>query len=322
MSVFGSCLLVFGPEGLIGERAAKERVSTALRERSQAQINRVEAAALDGNMLAEVTGGSLFATDSITVINDIGSLPTELTEAVLDAALNPPEELALILVHAGGVKGKGLLDKLKKSKIEVFEAAQVKPWEIAGFVFNEAKRRRMQMRQEAAQALVDAVGSDLRSLVGALDQLHSDTDGAEITESVVARYFAGRAEVSSFAVADAVLAGNANLALERLRWALSTGIAPVLVTAALASGLRGLGKFLDLRGQRMNDYDMARQIGVPPFKVKEMHRTSRGWTPRAVGQSIRLVSVADAQVKGAATDPGYALERMVLSVIGTRNTNQ
>lgn len=319
-SVFGTCLLIYGPEGLLAERAVKARTKAALAERKGAQLNRVEAAELDGNQLAEITGGSLFSSDSVTVINDIGSTPPELADALLEAALHPSDDLALVVVHAGGVKGKGLLDKLKKAKLESFEAAAIKPWEVSQFVIAEAKRLKVPMRQDAAQTLVDAVGSDLRALAGAVDQLRSDTEGAEVTPDVVQRYFAGRAEVTSFAVSDAALAGQASLALERLRWALGTGVAAVLVTSAMASGLRGLGKYLDARGMRLSDYDLAREIGVPPFKVKDMHRTSKGWTPDGVAAALQAVATADAQVKGAATDPNYALERMVLAVITQRRS--
>ena len=49
--------------------------------------------------------------------------------------------------------------------------------------------------------------------------------------------FAGRAEATSFAVADAAIEGRTAAALEELRWALDGGVAPVLVTSAFA-GLR------------------------------------------------------------------------------------
>ena len=39
-------------------------------------------------------------------------------------------------------------------------------------------------------------------------QLADDSDSGEVTAELIKRYFAGRAEVTSFAVADAVLAGR------------------------------------------------------------------------------------------------------------------
>src|SRR5690606_39702445 len=80
---------------------------------------------------------------------------------------------------------------------------------------------------EACQALVDALGSDLRELASAVSQLVADVEGT-IDEAVVGRYYTGRAEASSFTVADRAVEGRTAEALEALRWSLSTGVAPVL----------------------------------------------------------------------------------------------
>ena len=88
-----------------------------------------------------------------------------------------------------------------------------------------------------------------RALAAAVTQLISDGQGGPLTVDQVRRYFGGRAEVTSFAVADAALAGRTGAAMEQLRWALATGVAPVLITSAMASGIRGLGQ-ADYRGRR------------------------------------------------------------------------
>ena len=90
------------------------------------------------------------------------------------------------------------------------------------------------------------------------------------------------------------------------------------MTSALANALRQQGRYTDLAGQRMRDGDVAREIGVPPWKVKDLVRLSRDWTPRGLADALRRVAAADAAVKGAAADPAYALERLVLEVAGLR----
>ena len=89
--------------------------------------------------------------------------------------------------------------------------------------------------------LVQAVGQDLRSLAAAADQLANDFPGESLTVEKVKRYFGGRAEAKSFAVADAAFWGRRRGALEELRWAIDGGTAPVLVTSAFAGGARGRG---------------------------------------------------------------------------------
>jgi DNA polymerase-3 subunit delta len=121
--------------------------------------------------------------------------------------------------------------------------------------------------------------------------------------------------VKSFAIADAAIYGRTATALEELRWALDNGTAPILVTSAFAAGLRGLARFMAApRGLR--DNDLAREAGVPPWKVRVLREQARGWNDLGLARAITAVARADADVKGAAGDPSYSLERMVLTVTG------
>ena len=309
---FGHTLLVTGTESLLTARAIDGRRRAALEEEPEAEVNRISGAELADSMLSEVTGGSLFSSHIIAIIDDIGATPPDVVDALVALAKDPGDELCLILSHEGGNKGRGLADKLRKAKIETVSVAAPKPWELPRFCVEEARSRKVKLSQEAAGVLVAAVGNDLRALTSAIAQLADDAGGAPVDEALVQKYFAGRAEVTSFAVSDAVLAGNTSLALERLRWALGTGVAPVLITSAMAGAFRGMGKYLEARG---SGADLARRIGVPPFKLKEYQRTSRKWQPAGVAAAIGIIAQADADVKGAATNPDYALERMVLGVL-------
>jgi DNA polymerase-3 subunit delta len=135
--------------------------------------------------------------------------------------------------------------------------------------------------------------------------------------SMVRTFFGGRAEAKSFTIADHAIAGQTALALEELRWALDSGTPAVLVTSAMAGGLRSLGRFMSApRGMR--NVDLMREVGVPGWKLDVLRRQARGWNPEGVGSAIRSVASADAAVKGQGGDPAYALERMVLDVVRAR----
>jgi DNA polymerase III delta subunit len=182
------------------------------------------------------------------------------------------------------------------------------------FVQREARAAGRSFQDDAARALVDAVGSDLRELAAAAAQLVADTDGA-VTREDVGRYYGGRAEVTSFQVADLAVDGRTREALAQLRHALGSGVPPVLVTAALASSLRSIGRVASApRGARGSD--LARDLGLPPWKVDVVRRQVQGWTGDGLAAAITAVAQADGDVKGinGATDAAYALERAVLAI--------
>ncbi len=311
-SVFGRLVLVVGPEAYLAERAVADLVHRAKREHADVTIRTSEAAGLDPGQLWEMTGGALISDQSVVVVTGAENLPAAMNDTFTAVAGDLSSEVALVVVHQGGAKGKALLDKLRPLAGQVIDCPALKTWEMTGFASAEARRRGTRLDAESAQQLVDAVGADPRAVAGAVEQLASDAAGAALTPAHVRRYFAGRAEVTSFSVADDVMEGRQTAAVEKLRWALSTGVAPVLVTSALANSLRHVGKYLDMAGERRPEAAMAKDIGVPPWKVKDVARQARGWSPSAIGAGIVAVAQADADVKGAATDPEFALERLLV----------
>lgn len=318
-SAFGKTVLIVGPESLLAERAVNALLRQATREDATVGVRRLDAAGLNRGSLAEACGGSLFASASAVVVEQLAECPADLFDDLVALAEQPIPELCLALVHNGGAKGKGLVDRLRKAGVDVVECPAIKTWELPQFVSLEVRRGGGSIDLATAAFLVEAVGSDLRTLAAAVAQLLADqTGGQSVTEATVRRYFGGRAEVTSFSVADDTMQGNVEGALGKLRWAVSTGVAPVLVTSALAGSLRNLGRYLDVRDARQRDGDLARTLGVPPWKIKDLARQSRDWSPAGVARALQAVAVADAQVKGAAGDAGFALEQVVLKVIACR----
>ena len=317
-SPFGRVLLASGPEGLLAERATEQVIQAARAEDPEVQISRVDGNSIDAGDLAALTGSSLFAERNVAVIDDVGGVDAALHDRLVSLVADVPMEVALVLVHAGGNKGKGLVAKIKKTKPVTVDCSALKPKDLPGFVTAEAKRSGVRIDPEAAKELIDSIGHDLRSLAGAIAQLAEDReDKGTIDIPLIRRYFAGRAQVTGFAIADAAIAGNTTSALEQLRWALATGVAPVLLTSALASGLRALGKLIDDRSG-MNDRDLAASIGVPPWKMRQLRQQVRGWTPRGVAAAITAVARCDAEVKGASDEPEFPLERCIIAITRAR----
>jgi DNA polymerase III subunit delta len=312
-SPLGRVVLITGAEALLADRAVDDLVARFRNESSGGDLAEIDAATLDAGRLAEATGPSLFSVQRAAVIGDIATLPADLVDPIARLAEDPDPDLALLLVHSGGPRPKALLDRLSKAKVEVVPCAPIKAWELPQFVTAEVRRVGGSIESSAPPLLVDAVGHELRSLAAAVAQLVADAGDGRVTAAQIRRYFAGRAEVTSFAVADAAIARKTGQAMEQLRWAMSTGVAPVLITSALASGLRGLAKFVTAPSG-LSEPDLAREVGVPPWKLKTLRTQARGWDAPSLALALRTVATADADVKGAAGDADFALEQAVLAI--------
>jgi DNA polymerase-3 subunit delta len=317
--ILGHVTLVTGPEEFLRQRTVTTALGAVHAADPAAEVSETTADQVGVGVLDDLSSPSLFSSIRCVVVRNLEDLPDAAHDGLVDYAAAPIDEVALILVHSGGPKGSGLLTKLRKLPGTVTEVKSdpLRGADYARFVSSEVRSHGARIAEDAADLLVQAIGQDLRALAGAAEQLAHDAGDQALTVGLVKQYFGGRAEVKSFAIADAALYGRSAAALEELRWALDNGTAPVLVTSAFATGLRGLAKFATApRGLR--DADLAREAGVPPWKVRILRDQARGWDERGLAHAIVAVAQADADVKGAGSDAAYSLERMVLTVTGAR----
>jgi len=311
-----SLYLILGEEELLVERAVQGVVAAARQTDPQTEVRRVRTTDLVVGELDELVSPSLFAHRRVVVLDGAHEAGKDMTNAVLDHARNPAGDTVLVVVHAGGGRGKALLDGLRAAGAVVTECPRITRFEDrARFVREEVHRAGGRISAGAVTALIDAVGSDLRELVSAAAALSTDS-GGEVDEAAVRRYYRGRAEVTGFSVAEKVMTGDAAGALETLRWAMQLGVPHVLLADALADAVRTVAR-VSASG-RADPYRLASTLGMPPWKVKKAMAQARGWQADQLAQAIALVATLNAEVKGVAADAEYALERAVLALCAAR----
>lgn len=308
--------LVLGDEELLVSRGVAAAVAEARTVEPDATSEEYQAAELTVGELLGAVSPSLFGGLRVIVIRDAQDARKELATALLAYAAAPEPDVLLVVTHLGGNKGKALADGLRGAGAVVTTAAKItKARERTEFVRDEIRRCGGKADDAAADGLIAAVGNDLRELAAACSQLVADT-GGRIDLAAVNRYYRGRAEVSGFTVADAVMAGNVAGALEALRWALQTGVDPVPIADALADGIRTLARVAS--AGRGNPFQLASGLGMPPWKVERAQKAARGWNAEGLARAMLVAAECNAAVKGGSDDRGYALEQAVFAMVGAR----
>ena len=303
--------LLQGGEALLADRG----ISEVIAKFKGATVTILDSSELELGGITDALAPSLFGDARIIVIKEIQDLAAELGEEIATYLEAPEESVELVLWHKGGVKGKALLEKIKKVKPTVVACDVIKKdGEKSDFIRAEFKRLGRTISTEAVQALLDALGSDLRELGGACSQLAADVIGGKmIDETDVLKFQNGRVETSGFDVADAALDGKRDVALIALRNALATGTDPVLITSALAGSLRTLAKVSGAsRGSK--SFDLAGPLGLAPWQIDKARRQLSKWTPATLAGAVVAVAQADADIKGAAVDPIHSLERAIIAI--------
>lgn len=309
-------VLVQGAEALLADRA----ISKIIASNPGAQVITLSADEIESGVITDNLAPSLFSDARVVVIKEIQDLTSDCSDEVGDYLENQDENLTLILWHKGGVKGKALVDKIKKAKAEVivFEVIK-KDSEKSDFIRSEFKRLERKVSTEAVAALIDSLGSDLQELSAACSQLASDVTFSKIIdEDDVRAYQQGRVESTGFDVADAALDGKTAIALINLRNALATGTDPVLIVSALASSLRTLAK-VSGQSSSSKSFELASILALPPWQIDKARRQLSGWNEIGLTKAVIAIANADADIKGAASDPIYALERAIMTVCSARS---
>ena len=120
-------------------------------------------------------------------------------------------------------------------------------------------------------------------------------------------------------LADAAVEGNTPIAIINLRNALATGTDPVLIVSALASSFRTLAK-VSGASRSVKSFELAQSMAIPPWQIDKARRQLVGWSENAMAKAVIAIAAADAEIKGAAADPIYALERAIMTVCAARGS--
>ena len=308
--------LILGSEGALSDRAINKLI-VELKE-SKCEITQLFAAETIVGDIADALAPSLFSERRALILRDLQDLPEENKDEITRYLTSPDETMTVVFVHKGGVKGKALLDAIKKVKPEIIACEPLKKEaEKEGFVkelFLDIGRK---ATSGAISALVGALGSDMRELQAAVSQIAADAPAGVIDEVMIDKFHQGRVETTGFDVADATLDGNLSAALIALRSALETGTDPVMITSAIASSLRSLAKVSGAnRGTK--SFELAGQLGMAPWQIDKARRQLHRWSPGAMADAVGAIAQADAEVKGAASDPIYALEKAVTRIVSSQ----
>jgi len=311
-------VLVSGTESFLAERAIRSLRDLLKAEDPSLEIHDLEADQYAPGELITLASPSLFDEPRLIRVVNVEKCTDAFITETLEYLENTADDTYVVLRHAGGVRGKKLLDAVRGGAgggIEIACLELKKDQEKSEFAAAEFSAAGRRVTGGAIRALVSAFSDDLAELASACQQLLAD-DADEITEMTVERYYSGRVETNAFKVADAAIAGRRGEALILLRHALASGADPVPILAAFASKVRTMAK---ISGTTAPAGQLASKFGLAPWQVDRARRDLHGWTEQGLGTSIETIAETDAQIKGLGRDPVYALERMI-GIIANRGS--
>src|SRR5205823_11254655 len=233
---------------------------------------------------------ALFGVGRFVVVRGAAADLEDSAEQLAAWAESPPEGIAAVLVVDRSAK----LRKMLGARADVIELDAPKPWETADWLVKFLKGRGRVIKKDAAEALIEAVGTDLRDIATSAEQLTMATTGT-IGVDTVNKLFRGL-ESALYTFLDALLQRDRASALRHVGALMRSGEHPLVIMQALSKQFRAIAAARD--APRTAAAALAKELGVAPGYVNRSFKHGRNFDAGEIRRVFRLLADADLALKG------------------------
>jgi DNA polymerase-3 subunit delta len=227
----------------------------------------------------------------------------DVSEQLAPAMSPMPPETTLALFAREEPRAKApasLHEAVQATGGQVVTQMTVKPWELAGWVREQARRLGMTFDAAAAKALVAQVGNRQQRLVRELEKLA--LEGGERTVGVdeIEQRAAHSAERRSFALADALLAGDRRAAVVTYLHLREQGERPAGLTYVIAQRLRdALAVAVRLRAGE-SPAELKRELRMPARAAERLLTDAARADPERLREAVAAIADLELDTRGGA----------------------
>ena len=297
--------LLVGEELLVEEALDEIRRNEGTETLAEASF---DPSAAPAELLGALRTPSLLGGRRLVILREADGLGREQADAIAAYLRAPSPDSVLVLVASGRTR----LDTHLKSMGGVVVLEPPKGRRLVGWIKQRAAEAGLKLDDRAAWALVDCVGTELRDLHEATQQLLAALGkGARARAQDVRALFPRLADEPMYVFTDALGERRLDGAMTALRRLLLQGEHPLVVFGALAAHLRRL-----LRARRHADQGaaaVAEILGLPEWRAERVRRQALSYSEEELIAAIKLLAAIDLEMK--ATDrPEVPLERAVVGI--------
>jgi DNA polymerase-3 subunit delta len=255
---------------------------------------------------------SLFGGGRLIVVRGSASDLDDESERLAAWAESPPDGIAAVLLVDRSAK----LRKALGARADVIELDAPKPWQTADWLVKFLKGRGRVIKKEAAEALIEAVGTDLREIAMSAEQLTMATMGT-IGVETVNKLFRGL-ESALYTFLDALLQRDRAAALKHLGALMRSGEHPLVIMQALSKQFRAIAAARD--AGRTPPAVLAKELNVAPGYVNRANKHGRNFDAGEIRRAFRLLADADLALKGGLlgedNPPELVMELLISEIAG------
>jgi DNA polymerase III subunit delta len=289
--------VVAGADSYLAEEALEALIAAAVGNAGRAdsvQVFRGDESTWP-QVAAAARTGSLFASRRAVVVRNADALKGDGEEMVAYIE-DPAPDASLILLAVKPDKRKTVWKRLME-QASVAPAEPLKGRALRARVQERLRQRRLALRDDGLEELLERVGQDLRRLMGELDKLEAFGSPAPLSAEDVAKVLGRGLAPPLYRLGDAFAARRGPETLEVLHALLEEGEVPLKILGTFHRSLRQVRGALALRGFRAAREELVSRLGVLPFKVGDVLEASRRWSEADLRQAFVALDRADRRMK-------------------------
>jgi DNA polymerase-3 subunit delta len=253
---------------------------------------------------------SLMGGRRLVVVHEAHDLKKDAIAAVERYLASPNPSSLLVLIASKRSK----LDAAVKASGAVITLDPPKGKGLHTWIRQRAGELGLKFDDQGARALIASVGTELRDIGAALQQLASSLgSGARVSTAEVKQMFSRLADERIYALTDGL--GNRRLpdAMLALRRLLDQGEQPLVILGALTSHVR---RMLQARAHvEQGPQAVGEALGLPAWRAKFVHKQTLNYREEELVAAMRALAQTDVELKGGDLPPEAALERAVVQIV-------
>jgi DNA polymerase-3 subunit delta len=302
-STFKSAYLIHGDDhGRIAERRARLR-EIAEQHSGAGGVELFEGDAATPDNAAAALNAMTFAIGRRFIIVDGAERWKDKEMDALEAALAAIASDTTITFFAredGRLKApKRLHDAVKKAGGDIAPEQSVKPWDLPKWAVAQAQRLGLELTPEAARMLVAHVGERQQRLLRELEKLALElAPHSQIDTEMVLELTAASAERKAWALADALLSGNAETAIRTLLQMRAQGERVPGLVYWMSSRVRQAHQVACALDRGESQAQVKSSLRMPPSAADKLIKDARRIGAERLEQAICLIADLELSSRG------------------------
>jgi len=269
------------------------------------------------DVVAHASSFPMMSGKRVVVVKEFEKLATtDTAKEVIGAYINNPlESTILVLISFEPDFRRKPFTDLKK-KAELVECKPFYDNQVPSWVAERVKLQGREANAEACRLIQAYVGNSLRSLQNELDKLYVFIgDRKNITAEDVGAVVGATKGYTVFELQNAIGRRDAKDAIKILERMLENGQSPQMIIVMLSRFFTQLWKLTDVRARKMSDQELSREIGLPPFFLKQYFEFRANFSIEQIEQNFKSLLEADTTLKSTSRDPRLVLDLLIVSLL-------